>query len=203
MENDDDWWLNAEDLESLERDALKKVAERQASSSAASSASPVSSPIKNPSHLASPSKRLSVKIFWHSPGKVAVEAPYHTQLLAALKSVGGGEWDRNKRIWIYPESKLWNIEAALDSLGKLLSSVEVLPPLKQHKEYTEGQCRVGSPVKLNSQHCFDGERNNNLEDHKINDVPKLHLRLFLHSSGNIAAKFDYHQKHEQEEEEKQ
>ncbi|CAN6467061.1 unnamed protein product [Victoria cruziana] len=193
MENNDDWWLSAEDLESLERDALKKVADKQASSSAASSASPAPSPIKNPSCLPSPSKRLSVKIFWHSSGKIAVESPYNTQLLAALKSVGGGEWDRSKRIWIYPESKLGNIEAALDSLGNLLANVEVLPPLKQHKEYAEGKCRVGSPVKVNLQQRFDDQNNYNLEDQKIKDVPQLHLRLFLHSSGNIAAKFDYHQ----------
>ncbi|KAF3780688.1 Iron-sulfur assembly protein [Nymphaea thermarum] len=54
MENE---WLNADDLESLETDALKNVAKRQASSSAAS---PAPSPLKYPSKLLPPHHRSRI-----------------------------------------------------------------------------------------------------------------------------------------------
>ncbi|XP_043710731.1 SWI/SNF-related matrix-associated actin-dependent regulator of chromatin subfamily A-like protein 1 isoform X2 [Telopea speciosissima] len=109
MEFDDDWDLSAEELDSIERDALRKIAERKSSSAAAS---------------ASSSQETPTSKFGHSPAKPTMES------------------DRNK----------------VDHVPRFL------------------------PKSL----AFGGNENDNAKE-----LPKLSIRFFLHSSGNIAAKFPY------------
>ncbi|XP_058083594.1 uncharacterized protein LOC131231432 isoform X2 [Magnolia sinica] len=113
----DNWDLSAEDLDSLEKDALRKISERKSSSSSASVSSPPPIPAKNP-----PFTNLD-----RFPVKTALETRF--------------------------------------------SKVEATP-----------HC-----VQPNSDARRESESSN------VNDLPKLSIRLFLHASGNIAAKFTYHQ----------
>uniref|UniRef100_A0A0E0EEY1 Helicase ATP-binding domain-containing protein n=1 Tax=Oryza meridionalis TaxID=40149 RepID=A0A0E0EEY1_9ORYZ len=118
-DDDDDWGLSAEQLDQLERDAYRKLAERKASSSAASTAtsplpSAAYSPVKNSHH--------------HPASRVSHESCF----------------------------------------GK----VESL-----------------SPSRL-SQPNASGNAVNNSQG----NLSKVSVHLFLHSTGVIAAKFQYHQK---------
>ncbi|BAF22307.1 uncharacterized protein [Oryza sativa Japonica Group] len=118
-DDDDDWGLSAEQLDQLERDAYRKLAERKASSSAASTAtsplpSAAYSPVKNSHH--------------HPASRVSQESCF----------------------------------------GK----VESL-----------------SPSRL-SQPNASGNAVNNSQG----NMSKVSVHLFLHSTGVIAAKFQYHQK---------
>lgn len=80
-DDDDDWGLSAEQLDQLERDAYRKLAERKASSSAASTAtsplpSAAYSPVKNSHHH--PASRVSQESCF---GKVRVSSPLSLLIL--------------------------------------------------------------------------------------------------------------------------
>ncbi|XP_077217696.1 chromatin remodeling factor18 [Tasmannia lanceolata] len=115
----DDWDLSTEVLDSLEKDALRKIADRKSSSSNTSISS---SSFYPPPSQHSPSKSLS-----HSnPHKTTIETRFN--------------------------------------------KVEALPPLA----------------------LSTSDALNETENDSAKEVPKLSMRLFLHASGNIAAKFQYH-----------
>ncbi|KAJ8636242.1 hypothetical protein MRB53_010509 [Persea americana] len=112
MAFDEDWDLSVEELDSLEKDALMKIAERKSSSAAASASSPSTS--QNPYSKPSSSK-------------------------TAL------DYSPHKKVELLPDS--------------------VFPAL-------EAQCEP----------AIDNAK----------DMPKISVTLFLHATGNIAAKFPYH-----------
>ncbi|KAL5196682.1 hypothetical protein ABZP36_000194 [Zizania latifolia] len=124
-DDDDDWGLSAEQLDQLERDAYRKLAERKASSSAASTA-PATSPLP-----------FSAR----SPGA------------AAYSPIKNG----------HPASRV--------SLESRFGKVESLPPSRLNQPNVSGNA-------VNSQ----------------GNLSKASVHLFLHSTGVIAAKFQYHQK---------
>jgi hypothetical protein len=92
---DDEWGLSMEELDSLENNAKKQLAERQRSSSSASVPPPghsypgqyhyrpptYSSPMKQMPHSPSQSSgripKVSVKFFVDHPGRIGVQAAYN------------------------------------------------------------------------------------------------------------------------------
>ncbi|XP_068663502.1 uncharacterized protein [Aristolochia californica] len=116
MDFDDDWNFSAEELDSLERDARRKIEERKSSSASASASSPHNSSLEN----------LTSQGFEQSPSKRKLE----------LRS----------------------------SKEQVLSS-SALPMSRTLRE---------------------------VENSGGNDLAKLSVKLFLHASGNVAAKFHFH-----------
>ncbi|KAK1281094.1 CHD3-type chromatin-remodeling factor PICKLE [Acorus gramineus] len=122
----DDWDFSAEDLDSIERDALKKFSERNSSSSSA--AASVSAPPPPPPPSPSPSS------YQNSPSKHASSS-----------------------------SKVDRSPLKPPSDTRLHNKVETVAP------------SVLSEVM------------------SVTDLPNISVKLFLHASGSIAAKFPYHQ----------
>ncbi|XP_011621950.1 SWI/SNF-related matrix-associated actin-dependent regulator of chromatin subfamily A-like protein 1 isoform X2 [Amborella trichopoda] len=122
---EDDWGFSAEELDSMEKEALKRVAVKNTFSSS-------QSPSK------SPSQKVTIKIFRDSPGRIALQTQYNTELLHVLKSVVGHEWDQSRRIWTYPESQLENLEVALSSLKDIISSISMVSPIRSHLRSVQG-----------------------------------------------------------------
>ncbi|XP_057818807.2 uncharacterized protein LOC131031948 isoform X2 [Cryptomeria japonica] len=141
---DEEWDLSAEELDCLEQDAIRRLAQRQQSSTATSS--PL---ISSPPGMSGRSQ-LSVKIFKDCHGKIALETQYNPHLVAMLKSVAGHEWDQHRRVWTYPEGELENVEKALSSLPHIVASIYAVPPLNlplksREADYNAGGHIGGSP----------------------------------------------------------
>lgn len=99
---DDEWGLSMEELDSLENNAKKQLAERQRSSSSASVPPPgnlypgqyhyrppaFSSPMKefphSPSTSSGPVPKVSVKFFVDHPGRIGIQAAYNKVNCAEL-----------------------------------------------------------------------------------------------------------------------
>ncbi|KAK9136539.1 hypothetical protein Sjap_007133 [Stephania japonica] len=148
----DDWDLSAEELDSLERDALRKIAERKSSSAAASisccccsssssssysysslqdkvpPSSPAPSPIKTGGK---PSPKLSVKLFLHATGNIAAKFSYNQILVAALRNVPKASWHASERLWMFPTSSFHTAQKVLAQLNAVSIEVESLDPLVQ------------------------------------------------------------------------
>lgn len=151
---DDEWGLSVEELDSLEMNAKRRLAERQCSSSLASVPPPraafPSSPSSSPatgralpgSIFSSPAKSsgrpLCAKLFRDRPGRIGVETQYNPILVAALKAVPGHEWDQTRRVWTYPEGKLEDICSAILSLSTIPVSIEAVPPISLPRVHQQG-----------------------------------------------------------------
>lgn len=92
--DDDEWGLSMEELDSLENNAKKQLAERQRSSSTASVSPPrysyhgqqqqrsaFASPRKqmfhSPSRSSGPISKMSIKFFVDHPGRIGVQAAFN------------------------------------------------------------------------------------------------------------------------------
>ncbi|KAK9139040.1 hypothetical protein Scep_008721 [Stephania cephalantha] len=149
----EEWDLSAEELDSLERDALRKIAERKSSSAAASiscsssssqhqslldkhqlppSSSagerPLPSPIKTGSK---PLPKVSVKLFLHATGNIAAKFSYNQILVAALRNVPKASWHASERLWMFPTSSLQSAEKVLSQVNGVSIEIESLDPLVQ------------------------------------------------------------------------
>lgn len=152
MTDFDDWDLSAEDLDFLEKDAIRKISEKKTSSSFSSS----SLPPRNPNfkqfppatpldsrlgkvEAASPSAshtfgetdvnntadlpKLSVRLYLHSTGAIAAKFPYHPSLIDACHKIPRASWHGKERLWMFPVSSLPMAEEAFN--GVVGANVEV------------------------------------------------------------------------------
>ncbi|KAG0615425.1 hypothetical protein M758_5G040200 [Ceratodon purpureus] len=145
---DDEWGLSMEELDSLENNAKKQLAERQRSSASASVPPQghsysgqyhyrppnFSSPTKQIPHSPSRSSGripiVSVKFFVDHPGRIGVQAAYNKHLVAGFKTVPGHEWDNNRRIWLYPANRFEEVVRRITSLPEVSVDLEATPPLE-------------------------------------------------------------------------
>eukprot|EP01018_Ginkgo_biloba_P010139 Gb_39381 [translate_table: standard] len=78
---EEDWGLSMEELDTLEKDAIRKMADRQKSSSTASGSSSQGKRALPSTVMSSPAKnvggQVTVKIFKDRPGKIALETQYN------------------------------------------------------------------------------------------------------------------------------
>ncbi|KAL3534302.1 hypothetical protein ACH5RR_002763 [Cinchona calisaya] len=155
----DDWELSAEELDTLERDALKQIAERKSSSSSSSTSTiptigvavAAASPPTHKQFVASPptsvifpssrawditgdnskqqQPKLSVKFFLHASGDVAAKFPYDPVLVGAFRKIPKSSWNGKERMWIFPMSSLLTAEKVLSDISDYNVEVENLDPL--------------------------------------------------------------------------
>ncbi|KAK3418183.1 hypothetical protein EUGRSUZ_H04132 [Eucalyptus grandis] len=137
--DDDDWDLSAEDLDSLERDALQQLS-RPRDFPGSQPRSPVPAPssagwnstrvlpdswLYKGEDLAAPYRacadelgkellpKSSVKFYLHSSGNVAAKFQYDQVIVAAFRKIPKASWNAKERIWMFPLSSLPSAEKVL------------------------------------------------------------------------------------------
>uniref|UniRef100_A0A0E0LNT7 Helicase ATP-binding domain-containing protein n=1 Tax=Oryza punctata TaxID=4537 RepID=A0A0E0LNT7_ORYPU len=148
-DDDDDWGLSAEQLDQLERDAYRKLAERKASSSAASTA-PATSPLPSRAHAPGAAAYSPVKNSHHPASRVSLEScfgkveplspsrlsqpnasgnaakfQYHQKLVDAVHKIPKASWNGKERVWMFPCSSLLVAEEVLSTVPGI--AVEKIP----------------------------------------------------------------------------
>ncbi|XP_024398738.1 uncharacterized protein [Physcomitrium patens] len=170
--DDDEWGLSMEELDSLENNAKKQLAERQRSSSTASVSPPrysyhgqqqqrsaFASPRKqmfhSPSRSSGPISKMSIKFFVDHPGRIGVQAAFNKHLVGGFKMVPGHEWDANRRIWHFPATRFEEVVRRITTLPEVSVDVEATPPLMlppggiQDQRQTASNMHLsGSPLNL-------------------------------------------------------
>ncbi|KAJ1697714.1 hypothetical protein LUZ63_006226 [Rhynchospora breviuscula] len=156
----DDWGLSAEQLDLLEKDAIRQISARNSSSHNANSsplpnrtASYPNSP-SNPTSLqsridragpCSPSQfrqpditrnngerpNVRVRLFPHSSGVIAASFPYNKVLVDAFRKIPMATWNRQERLWTFPPSSLQAAEEVLSSISSAQIEVNKFEPLVQ------------------------------------------------------------------------
>ncbi|KAJ4791765.1 chromatin remodeling factor18 [Rhynchospora pubera] len=156
----DDWGLSAEQLDLLEKDAIRQISARNSSSHNAKSsplpnrtASYPNSP-SNPTSLqsridragpCSPSQfrqpditrnngerpNVRVRLFPHSSGVIAASFPYNQVLVDAFRKIPKATWNRQERLWTFPLSSLQAAEEVLSSISSAQIEVNKFEPLVQ------------------------------------------------------------------------
>ncbi|KAK9672109.1 hypothetical protein RND81_12G077000 [Saponaria officinalis] len=148
--NDDDWdlKLSAEELETLERDALRQISQRNSSSSSSSSFNHNVKP--TPSHVNAPigsrvlpssitpkvaddslkeGPKQILKLFLHASGNIAARFPYDQVLINTIKKIPKASWNAKERLWTFPLSSLSSAEDILKEICNPRIEVENLDAL--------------------------------------------------------------------------
>ncbi|XP_022972164.1 SWI/SNF-related matrix-associated actin-dependent regulator of chromatin subfamily A-like protein 1 isoform X5 [Cucurbita maxima] len=140
---DDDWNLTPEELDSLERDAVQKIAQlHSAAASASASASSVEtlpplagvlpSSATSKEHIDEGAKelpKLSVKFFLHSSGNIAAKFSYDQVLVEAFRKIPKATWNAKERLWMFPISSMSAAENILRDVVGFKVEVEKLDNL--------------------------------------------------------------------------
>ncbi|XP_065853070.1 uncharacterized protein [Euphorbia lathyris] len=159
--DDDDWGLSAQELDSLERDAYRKIAEqqqqqqqqqRQHSSSSSSNQNQLQHsntakvapsspgprvlpssviPKVKPDESSKASPKVSVKFMLHASGNIAAKFLYDAVVVAAMRKVPKATWNAKERLWIFPVCSLSSAEKILKETSGCNIEVENLDPLVQ------------------------------------------------------------------------
>ncbi|VFR01342.1 unnamed protein product [Cuscuta campestris] len=144
----DDWEPSAHELDSLEQDALKQIAERNSSSYSATTSvqhtqkgaqsqpSRITTTVgstKTAGHhednlLRKPQKRF-VKLFLHASGNIAARFLFDQQLVDAFRKIPKAGWNAKERLWMFPLSSLSSAEKVLNEISSLNVEIESLDPL--------------------------------------------------------------------------
>ncbi|KAL5700587.1 DNA helicase [Ranunculus cassubicifolius] len=144
----DDWNFSAEELDFIEKDALRKISQRSSSSSSSQESQfkkvqPPSSPATSarpplPASLTSPKPdekssqevlKLSVKLFLHATGNIAAKFQYNNILINAIRNVPQAIWNAKERLWLFPLSSMASAEKILSQVNGAIVEVEKLDPL--------------------------------------------------------------------------
>ncbi|XP_026456583.1 SWI/SNF-related matrix-associated actin-dependent regulator of chromatin subfamily A-like protein 1 isoform X2 [Papaver somniferum] len=143
---DDDWNFSQEELDTLERDALRIVAERKSSSATASISSSSQESYFNkvpnlpPSSIrntqvgvitdnAKELQKVCIKLILHSSGKIAAKFTYNEIVVSAFRSMPQAWWSGKERLWMFPMSSLSSVEKILSEIKGISVELEKLDPL--------------------------------------------------------------------------
>ncbi|XP_026445467.1 SWI/SNF-related matrix-associated actin-dependent regulator of chromatin subfamily A-like protein 1 [Papaver somniferum] len=156
---DDDWNFSQEELDTLERDALRIVAERKSSSATASISSSSQESYFNkvpPVFLsrvcynfsfkfyglyesfvlyaeakdnAKELQKVCIKLVVHSSGKIAARFTYNQIVVDAFRSMPQAWWSDKERLWMFPMSSLSSVEKILREIKGISIELEKLDPL--------------------------------------------------------------------------
>ncbi|OVA07456.1 SNF2-related [Macleaya cordata] len=133
MELDDDWDFSAEELDSIERDALRTISERKSSSATASISSSHSSSQEshpyNKKDYVKEQPKLSIKLFLHASGNIAAKFQYNQVVVSAFHNIPKASWYAKERLWMFPISSLSCAEKVLSEISGISVEVEKLDPL--------------------------------------------------------------------------
>ncbi|XP_056168318.1 uncharacterized protein LOC115690629 isoform X3 [Syzygium oleosum] len=149
--DDDDWDLSAEDLDSLERDALQQLS-RSRDVARDRPRSPVPAPGnagRNSTRVGSDSRpnegedlpatsgadelrkelpKSSVKFYLRASGNVAAKFSYDQVIVAAFRKIPKASWNAKERIWMFPLSSLPSAEKVLaEECGSRIEIVNLDP----------------------------------------------------------------------------
>ncbi|KAK1407819.1 hypothetical protein QVD17_39446 [Tagetes erecta] len=150
----DEWEFSAEELEFLEKDAINRIAQRNANTTAHApsnfahshsnfnnklnslpntSGNPAAVTTRNLSgdDCSKPRPKVSIKFFLHASGNIAAKFPYNDALVAAIRKVPKANWNGKERLWVFPPSSLSNAEKVIGELTCSDIEVETLDPLLQ------------------------------------------------------------------------
>ncbi|XP_016551710.1 SWI/SNF-related matrix-associated actin-dependent regulator of chromatin subfamily A-like protein 1 isoform X3 [Capsicum annuum] len=152
----DDWELSAEELDKLERDAIRQIAGRNSSSSCSQSNKRddvlSSAPLIRPSsgedkvsgkssggniglhsdnHMKQLTEKRSVKFFLHASGNIAAKFSYDQILVDAFRKIPKASWSAKERLWMFPLSSLSVAEKVLHEISGSNLELENLDPLVQ------------------------------------------------------------------------
>ncbi|KAI3932041.1 hypothetical protein MKW92_047397 [Papaver armeniacum] len=145
---DDDWNFSQEELDTLERDALRIVAERKSSSATASISSSSQESYFNkvpnlpPSSIrntqvgvitakdnAKELQKVCIKLILHSSGNIAAKFTYNQIVVNAFRSMPQAWWSGKERLWMFPMSSLSSVEKILSEIKGISVELEKLDPL--------------------------------------------------------------------------
>ncbi|XP_057546858.1 uncharacterized protein LOC130825583 isoform X2 [Amaranthus tricolor] len=155
----EEWELSAEQLDSLEKDAFRQIAQRNNSNSSSSSSSAATTtkpnttvPCSNRSHsqvdaclgsrVLPPSiaqvkhddsskeaRKHTVKLFLHASGSIAARFSYDQVLVNAVKKIPKATWNAKERLWMFPLSSLSSAEEIIKGIHGLKIELDNLDPL--------------------------------------------------------------------------
>lgn len=149
-EMESDWDLSFEAMDALESSAWERLAERRASGAHVSTApdyqqnlgggsqGPVSQasygrgPIgeHNPVSRGSQPAPQVVTVMKYGPGTIAAKTMFNKQVVTTFKAVFGHEWNKEDRVWTFPEEQSGHLFSALQSLQAALPlQVRATPPV--------------------------------------------------------------------------
>ncbi|KVH96404.1 HARP domain-containing protein [Cynara cardunculus var. scolymus] len=139
----DDWEFSAEELEFLERDALNRIAQRNATVTTHYNRSPSplvdkvnSLPTASGNLTAGTTRNLSgddcsktrqkvsVKFFLHASGYIAAKCVYDQVLVGALRKIPKATWNAKERLWMFP---LLSLSSAEKVIGELNDRYDLMP----------------------------------------------------------------------------
>lgn len=147
MEVDDEWEFSAEELDSLEREALQQIAQRhnkpfpdspsykvealpQGSRALPLSVAPV--PKGSSGDLSKEQlPKLSVKFFLHASGNIAAKFTYDPVLVGAFRKIPKATWNAKERLWTFPVPFLSSAEKVLSEISGYNVEIENLDSLVQ------------------------------------------------------------------------
>ncbi|CAM6083418.1 unnamed protein product [Calypogeia fissa] len=163
-------------------------------------------------------RELKVKVSRDEPGRIAVESPYHPDLVTALRTISGKRWDQARKVWTFPEGELDEVVRAMRSLPKNQIVIDADPslPIRDDEHLIESsaernvlqegnyEARLPPQQSTSSQGTLDwgvrssqsppedGAKSQPSQDGgSTRPLKNCTVRLFLHNSGKIAAKFEY------------
>ncbi|CAH9086321.1 unnamed protein product [Cuscuta europaea] len=150
----DEWEPSAQELDSLERDALKQIAQRNSSSYAPTSSLQHTQKVAQPGpprlmtsvgatktadsggntghhedNLSRKPQKRFIKLFLHASGNVAAKFLYDQLLIGAIRKVPKAGWNAKERLWIFPLSSLPSAEKVLNEIPCANVEIENLDPL--------------------------------------------------------------------------
>lgn len=147
MEVDDEWELSAEELDSLEREALQQIAQRHNKPCSDSPSYKVEALPQGsralPLSVAPTPKggsgdfckeqlpKLSVKFFLHASGNIAAKFTYDPVLVGAFRKIPKATWNAKERLWTFPVPFLSSAEKVLSEITGYNVEIENLDPLVQ------------------------------------------------------------------------
>ncbi|XP_024531873.1 SWI/SNF-related matrix-associated actin-dependent regulator of chromatin subfamily A-like protein 1 homolog isoform X1 [Selaginella moellendorffii] len=198
----EEWDLTTEEMDSMERNAAQELAARRLDSPLKSHPELLARAVEgrtsqqSPSPPVSPFSKRPLRLKLSRDGhNIAVEAPYNASLIAAYKSVAGHEWDRGRRLWLFPEHNVQELLRAVTGTPDLVLDVQAVPPLKlPHLNYGwnppscsgHGSSPLCTPTK--SQDSRSG-----MAENAGSPLKELVVQIFLIDDNRIAARSPYNQ----------
>ncbi|KAL5538777.1 hypothetical protein UlMin_043917 [Ulmus minor] len=158
LDDDDDWGLTEEQLDSLEREAINQIAQRRLQPTTTTFPSS-SSDQPQPHHFSTSNKvdtltsgtrvlpasvpcrpntedeppnellKVSVKFFLHSTGNIAAKCVFNQAVVDALRQIPKATWNAKERLWVFPPSSLETAEKLLNEISRVNVLLENLDPL--------------------------------------------------------------------------
>ncbi|KAJ3683921.1 hypothetical protein LUZ60_014148 [Juncus effusus] len=159
MADDDwDWGLSADQLDSLEQDAIRQISARNSTFTNSSSLPnqttnlhfrfPKKEEPCSPSRFRQPdisrdqqgeAPKMFVRLFLHSSGFIGARFPYNSVLIDAFHKIPKASWNSKDRVWLFPPSSLQTAQQVLSSVSRAQIEVNKVDPLVERALTASGR----------------------------------------------------------------